>query len=69
MVELILGNRREIDKEEREDIAAADYIEKVQREGGNWLELIDKYMEEGLSLDEIPIDDKFVDFVAQQEEV
>ena len=61
LVELQLGNRKEVSKEEREEMAVAQEVDKLIESGDpNWLKKVEEYFEEGYNINEIPIDNNFI---------
>jgi len=64
---LVLGNRKELDAGEREDIEFAEEVEELIDSGDpNWLDKVSEYMDGGHSLDDIPFDDMYEEIDAEQ---
>ena len=67
MIELVLGNREELDPEDREDVEFAEKVEELIDSGDpNWLEKVEEYMQSGKSLDDIPFDDLHTEIDKEQ---
>lgn len=67
LVELALGNRKEVTKEEREDIEFAEQVEQLIDSGDpDWLSKVEEYMKSGASLDDIPFDDMYTEIDKEQ---
>lgn len=63
-----MGNRKEVTPEEREEIAKADEIESLIESGDpDWLQKVEEYFAEGYNIDEIPIDENFVNEIEREE--
>lgn len=59
LVELALGNRKELSKGEIEEIEAAKEVDALLESGDpNWLKRIEELMEDGSSLEDLEIDDE-----------
>lgn len=68
LIELQLGNRKEVDPEEQKEIKKADEIEELIESGDpEWLKKVEEYFSEGYNIDEIPIDEKFIKEVEREE--
>jgi hypothetical protein len=68
IVELQLGNRKEVKPEEREEIKKADEIDKMIESGDpDWLKKVEEYFSDGYDIDNIPIDEDFVDRIEAEE--
>jgi len=64
---LVLGNREEVSKEDQEDIQFAETIEELAESGDpNWLQKVEEYMNSGMDLDSLPIDDMADDIDREQ---
>lgn len=56
-----LGTRKELTPDELEEIEFADRIEAMIEAGEDgWLDEVQKYMNEGVDIDDIPIDEYMV---------
>lgn len=67
MIELAVGNRREISKEEAEEIAMAEEAEKVLESGDpNWLEKVKELMGES-DFDDLDISDEMLHAIEDEE--
>jgi hypothetical protein len=68
LVELTLGNRKEVTKQEREEIKVAEEVDALIESGDpNWLQKVEEYFNEGYNIDEIPIDQNFIDEIEREE--
>lgn len=68
LIELSLGNRKEVTKEERKEVETAEEIDKMIESGDpNWLQKVEEYFSEGYNIDQIPIDNDFVEEVERYE--
>jgi hypothetical protein len=68
IIELILGNRKEVTPQEQQEIAKADEIEELIESGDpDWLKKVEEYFAEGYNIDEIPIDENFVKKIEREE--
>jgi len=68
IVELVLGNRKEVTPEDQKDMAKADEIEDMIDSGDpDWLKKVEEYFSEGYNIDEIPIDENFVREIEREE--
>ena len=64
---MVLGNREEVSKEDQEDIQFAETIEELAESGDpNWLQKVEEYMNSGMDLDSLPIDDMADDIDREQ---
>lgn len=62
LVELALGNRKELTPDEKKDIAFAEEIEKMAEEGdSSWLDKIEEYMSSGEDLDSMEFGESFIE--------
>lgn len=62
ILELVLGNRKEVTPEEREELSKAKEIDSLIESGDpDWLSKVEEYFNEGYNIDEIPITKEFVD--------
>lgn len=67
LIELVLGNREEVSKEDQEDMQFAEKIEELAGSGDpNWLQKVEEYMNSGMDLDNLPIDDMADDIDREQ---
>ena len=68
IVELVLGNRKEVSKEEQEELQKAEEIDQLIESGDpNWLQKVEEYFNEGYNIEEIPIDEDFLDEIEKEE--
>lgn len=63
-VELALGNREEITKEEAEERKAADEIEKMILAGdGNWRDKMDELYASMGDIDDVDVDEEMIEMI------
>jgi hypothetical protein len=68
LVELQLGNRKEVSQSDREDMQKVEEIDKLIESGDpDWLKKVEEYFSEGYDINEIPIDEDFVDRIEAEE--
>lgn len=68
LVELQLGNRKEVTPEEAKEQKVAEEVDELITSGDpNWLQKVEEYFNEGYNIDDIPIDQDFVDQVEREE--
>lgn len=68
LIELSLGNRKEVSKQEKEELKIAEEVDSLIESGDpNWLAKVEEYFNEGYNIDEIPIDQDFIDKIAREE--
>jgi len=68
ILELILGNRKEVTPEDQKDMSKANEIDELIESGDpNWLQKVEEYFSEGYNIDEIPIDENFVEKIEREE--
>ena len=68
LVELQLGNRKEVPPEEQEELQKAQEIDELIESGDpDWLQKVEEYFSEGYNIDDIPIDENFVNAVEFEE--
>jgi hypothetical protein len=68
LAELELGNRKEVTPEEREEMSKAQEIDELIDSGDpNWLQKVEEYFSEGYNIDEIPIDENFINEIEREE--
>lgn len=67
LVELSVGNRKEVTPEEAKDAAFAEKIEQMVEAGEpGWLEEIEKYMDGGSDIDDLIIDESMVERIEKE---
>lgn len=67
MVELVLGNRKELAPDEQQDVAFAEEVEElIDSNDPNWLQKVEEYMEGGYSLEDVPFDEMHEDIDKEQ---
>jgi len=68
LVELELGNRKEVPPEEQAEINKAQEIDELIESGDpDWLQKVEEYFSEGYNIDDIPIDENFVGEIEKEE--
>lgn len=68
LVELQLGNRKEVTEDEKEEIRVAEEVDSMIESGDpNWLDKVEEYFSQGYNVEDIPIDENFVDQIEQEE--
>lgn len=68
LVELQLGNRKEVKPEDQADISKAQEIDELIESGDpDWLKKVEEYFNEGYNIDEIPIGEDFIKEIEREE--
>jgi hypothetical protein len=68
LIELQVGNRKEVTPEEQQEISVAKEIDSLIESGDpNWLSKVEDYFSEGYNIDEIPIDENFLNEIEREE--
>jgi hypothetical protein len=68
LIELNLGNRKEVKPDDQDEINKANEIDELIESGDpNWLQKVEEYFSEGYNIDEIPIDENFVNEIELEE--
>lgn len=68
LIELQLGNRKEVTPGEQQEISMAQEIDELIESGDpNWLRKVEDYFSEGYNIDEIPIDENFLSEIEKEE--
>lgn len=61
LVEMAIGNRKEVTPEEAKEIAFGDKLEQMAQSGDSrWLELIEEYMASDGDIDDLLVDEAMV---------
>jgi len=68
LVELQLGNRKEVTEEEKKDLKVIEEIDDLIESGDpDWLQKVEQYFNEGYNIDEIPITNEFISEIEREE--
>lgn len=68
LIELQVGNRKEVTPEEQQEISAAQEIDSMLESGDpDWLQKVEEYFSEGYNIEEIPIDENFLNEIEREE--